>query len=257
MISKNTSYKLLSTLLMVLSTTSCFLKKPDLNKEQASTYHHMGNFTSKHADYKRAANLYKKAYKLDPSKSNSLLALAKVQIMMGQYEQAVSTYHKVLRQDKNNKQAKQGLAAAYFTSGEPIEAAEQWQQSLSQDPKNVEALNGLGLVMEQLHNYKGAQACFKVALKSSPESSLLLNNLGLTMALQGEVPHGIEQLRAAQKIAPSERLKNNISLLQSIAKNEASIDMLVDKLNAAFPKQKNAVTAEDKNTLNKYVQKWC
>lgn len=257
MISKSTTYKLLSTALMALSITACSLKKPDLNKEQASTYHHMGNFTSKHADYKRAASLYKKAYKLDPSKSNSLLALAKVQIMMGKSDQAVTTYHKVLRQDKNNKQARQGLAAAYFTAGEPVEAAEQWQQSLNQDPKNTEALNGLGLVMEQLHNYKGAQACFKVALKSSPESSLLLNNLGLTMALQGEVPNGIKKLRAAQKIAPSDRLKNNINLLQSIANNEASIDVLIDKLNAAFPKQKNSVTVENKSTLNKYVQKWC
>lgn len=257
MSSKSISYTLLSTSLMVLSITSCSLKKPDLNKEQASTYHHMGNFTSKHSDYKRAASLYKKAYKLDPSKSNSLLALAKVQIMMGKYDEAISTYHKVLHQDKNNKEARQGLATAYFTAGEPVEAAEQWQRSLNQDAKNKDALNGLGLVMEQLQNYKGAQACFKVALKSSPESSLLLNNLGLTMALQGEVSHGIEQLRAAQKIAPSARLKNNITLLQSIANNESSIEMLIDKLNAAFPKQKNAVTAEDKNTLNKYVQKWC
>lgn len=257
MFSNKTLYILLNSVLMILSLTSCSIKKPDLKKEQASTYHQMGNFTSKHSDYKRAANLYKKAYNLDPSKSNSLLALAKVQIMMGKSDQAVSTYHKVLRQDKNNKQAKQGLAAAYFTAGEPIEAAEQWQQSLNQDPKNIDALNGLGLVMEQLHHYKEAQACFKTALKSAPESSLLLNNLGLIMALQGEVPQGIEQLRAAQRIAPSTRLKNNINLLQSIASNEASIDMLVDKLNAAFPKQKSSVTSDNRKALNKYVQKWC
>ena len=77
------------------------------------------------------------------------------------------------------------------------------------------------------------------------------------MALQGEVPNGIKKLRAAQKITPSDRLKNNINLLQSIANNEATIDVLIDKLNAAFPKQKNSVTVENKSTLNKYVQKWC
>lgn len=257
MINKSSVWQLLANTLMVCALSACALKKPDLNKEQAATFHHMGNFTSKHADYNRAADMYKKAYKLDPSKSKSLVSLAKVQIMMGKYDEAITTYHKVLRQDKNSKPARQGLAVAYFTAGESLDAAEQWQLLLNQEPKNTEALNGLGLVMEQIHNYPRAQSCFKLALKTTPESPLLLNNLGLTLALQGALSQGIAQLRTAQKITPSERLKNNLNLLQAIANKEASLEVLMSKLDAGFPKQRTSLTAEHKQTLTKYVNKWC
>lgn len=254
---KGIVFNMAFSVLIVLALSSCALKKPDFKKEQAKTYHSMGNFTSKHADYARAADLYKKAHELDPQNSKSLLALAKVQLLLGTQDEAIATYKKVLLQDNKNKKAKQGLATAYYSSGESMDAVEQWSTVLKAEPHNVNALNGLGLVLEQTHHSKAAELCFRAALKTAANDTMLLNNLGLNLAIQGSVVQGIKQLRIAYKINSNPRLKNNIDLLQSIANKEQTIDVLLAKLESSFPKPKTKLSKKENEQLAQYAEKLC
>jgi len=134
-----------------LYQTSLNLYWPN-KKHRAHAFYGMAGIYFKTKEYKKAAEFYKQALKIDPNDEMSYKQLVLVLIKLKKWE----------------------------------EALKQVNFLLSSRPSNVDYLNYKGFILIKLKKYQSAIGCFKLALKQSPFSIKSITGIGAALELTGE-----------------------------------------------------------------------
>ncbi len=118
---------------------------------------------------KKAAPLLEKL-KNDPSNSDLLIQVAKIEVGTHQFKEAANYYGKALQVDPKNVAIRTEMASCMFYTGDVDGAISQLQVALHYDPKNVNSLFNLGMIKWQgKQDAQGALAAWQELLKSNPQ----------------------------------------------------------------------------------------
>ncbi len=155
----------------------------------------LGNEYFRQADFKTAADHYRKALTINPSYDLAIVNLAGAYRAMRDYDAAIIGYERYLEKDPKNAWIRYQLGELYVEIGELAKAESAFQQSLIDDTRVAAARNALGVVAIKRGDLAGAEQHIRAALAQKPDVRLAHFNLALIAEQRGEFPKAIEFYR--------------------------------------------------------------
>lgn len=132
-------------------------------------YHYnMGRCYSYKGDYDLALSEYLNAHRIDPSKSEAVKEIIKINEASGDKTSLMEFYEKLHRQEPDNPLALKGLGSVYFDMYEFSNAAEYYEKSLKLNTSDYEVYKNLGICYEKLHRTAQAKENYQKYLEKAP-----------------------------------------------------------------------------------------
>ena len=139
----------------------------------------LGNEYFRKADFKTAAEHYRKALEINPSYDLAIVNLAGAYRSMGDYEAAILGYERYLEKDPKNAWIRYQLGELYVDQGALAKAESAFNQALSDDTRVASARNALGVVAMKRGDLATAEQHIRAALEQKPDVRLAHFNLAL------------------------------------------------------------------------------
>jgi choline-sulfatase len=155
----------------------------------------LGNEYFRQADFKTAADHYKRALTINPSYDLAIVNLAGAYRAMRDYDAAILGYERYLEKDPKNAWIRYQLGELYVETGNLAKAESAFQQSLADDTRVAAARNALGVVAIKRGDLSGAETQIRAALAQKPDVRLAHFNLALIAEQRGDVQTAIEMYR--------------------------------------------------------------
>ncbi len=121
------------------SASALLEKLAQKNPSQRALVLLASNYESMH-EYSLAADAYKKAVNLDPSRSELKQAMAQDEALAGRYDDALATYHDLMQANAQDPQPYLRSAQIYREQKKMAEARQMIDKAKALDPENVEVL---------------------------------------------------------------------------------------------------------------------
>jgi Tfp pilus assembly protein PilF len=142
-------------------------------------HNNLGDMYTRHGDYDKAIEEFKKAIELKPNYGDAYHNLANVYHLKGQDDLALENYQKALSFNANLWQSYQNIAAIYFTQQKFDLAKESMEKALKINPNNAELHTNMGLLYKTLGDKQKAQEEFEKALQIDPQNQKAKQQLEL------------------------------------------------------------------------------
>lgn len=155
----------------------------------------LGNEYFKQADFKAAAEHYRKALAINPAYDLAIVNLAGAYRALRDYKAAIVGYERYLEKDPHNAWIRYQLGELYVETGDLARAESAFQQSLIDDTRVAAARNALGVIAFRRGDVAGAERHIRAALAQKPDVRLAHFNLALIAEHRGELPKAIEFYR--------------------------------------------------------------
>jgi tetratricopeptide (TPR) repeat protein len=136
--------------------------------------------------------------KLAPREKAGLLLLQK------QYDRAVKEYKKLLEHGEDDANVVRGLVQSYQGAGRLEEAEDYLKKRLGSSRRRSSLLYGLGYIYYLTRRINQAESFFAEAVQGDPANALAWNNWGAVLADKKLYSEGIEKVKKAIGINPSE-----------------------------------------------------
>ena len=155
----------------------------------------LGNEYFNQADFKTAAEHYRKALTINPAYDLAIVNLAGAYRAMRDYEAAIVGYERYLEKDAKNAWIRYQLGELYVEIGDLARAESAFRQSLIDDTRVAAARNALGVIAIRRGDLAAAEQHIRAALAQKPDVRLAHFNLALIAEQRGEHQKAIELYR--------------------------------------------------------------
>jgi len=132
--------------------------------------HKRGNVEMALQQYRRAADDFDSAHKLDEQDRGLLLDHAAALIWLHEYDKAILDYNQILAKESANAKAYFGRSLAYRKMRELQKALADLKKATTLDPAYAEAFSEISSIYYQLGDYKEALKTADTALRLQPRS---------------------------------------------------------------------------------------
>lgn len=139
----------------------------------------LGNEYFRQADFKTAAEHYRRALAINPAYDLAIVNLAGAYRAMRDYDAAILGYERYLEKDPKNAWIRYQLGELYVETGDLTRAESAFQQSLADDTRVAAARNALGVIAIKRGDLAGAETHIRAALAQKPDVRLAHFNLAL------------------------------------------------------------------------------
>jgi tetratricopeptide (TPR) repeat protein len=160
----------------------------------------IGDAQTNHVDEnmaRKAIEQYKMITDKEPSDTDSLVMMARLQKLLGDSVGAETSFKKVLSADADNEDAITGLAGVYSDRNNPKAASELLEKLATKNP-SPRALVALANLYEQMRQYSEAAETYAKALELDPSRAELKAAMAQDQALAG---HYDDALKTYQQVA--------------------------------------------------------
>ncbi|MBV9265850.1 MAG: tetratricopeptide repeat protein, partial [Acidobacteriaceae bacterium] len=152
---------------------------------------------------KRAIEQYKLVTDKDPSDTESLLMLGRLEKLVGNSVEAEAAFKKVLTTDPDNEDAVTGLATVYSDRGDP-KAGSDLLEKLNKKSPSSRTLVALANAYEQMRQYGLAADTYKKALDLDPSRTELKGPLAQSQALAGRYDEALQTFSDMAQASPQD-----------------------------------------------------
>ncbi len=142
----------------------------DENNDSYGYHYNMGRCYSYKQDYDLALAEYLNAHRFDPSKSEAVKEIIKINEAKGDKTSLMEFYEKLYRQEPDNTMALKGLGDVYADMYEFKNALEYYEKLVKADLNNYEAYKQIGFCYEKLKNLRLAKENYEKYLQKAPLS---------------------------------------------------------------------------------------
>ncbi len=140
-------------------------------KNDSYGYHYnMGKCYSYKQEYELALAEYLNAHRYDPSKSEAIKEVIKINEASGDKTSLMEFYEKLIRQEPDNPAALEGLGDVYADMYEFKDALGYYEKLAKTDTNNYEVYYKLGMCYEKLKNTASAKEAYEKYLAKAPLS---------------------------------------------------------------------------------------
>ena len=139
----------------------------------------LGNEYFRRADFKTAAQHYRRALEINPAYDLAIVNLAGAYRSLGDYEAAILGYERYLEKDPKNAWIRYQLGELYVDQGQLDKAESAFNQALADDTRVASARNALGVVAIRRGDLAQAEQHIRAALEQKPDVRLAHFNLAL------------------------------------------------------------------------------
>ena len=146
-----------------------------------SALHALGLIKASLSKHEEAAELLKKAIRLEPNESSLHYNLAKALQESGRDRESMPHHKKCINLAPNNPEAWLNYGKSLSRLGLNDEAFNAYQKSLEIKPNYVEALLNLGAALKELKQYEDAVIYANKAISFNPELSQAWSNKGVSL----------------------------------------------------------------------------
>ncbi|MBA1337633.1 MAG: Tetratricopeptide (TPR) repeat [Pelagibacterales bacterium] len=144
-----------------------------------------------------AADLYKKALKIDSSHEESLYLLGTLNLQQRKYDESEKLFQKALKVNPNHLNVKHNLAYIYLEIGKHEEAKKLFKEVLEVNPNHLDANYNLGNTYKFFGESEKAEKFYKKAIKINPNNPKAFNNLGNILKDLGKFNEAIDSYKKA------------------------------------------------------------
>ena len=155
----------------------------------------LGNEYFKQADFKTAADHYRRALTINPAYDLAIVNLAGAYRAMRDYDAAIVGYERYLEKDPKNAWIRYQLGELYVEIGDLSKAEAAFRQSLVDDTRVAAARNALGVIAFRRGDLATAEQHIRAALAQKPDVRLAHFNLALIAEERGEFQKAIDFYR--------------------------------------------------------------
>jgi tetratricopeptide (TPR) repeat protein len=156
-------------------------------------------------DFLSALSEYRLALEIDPSNTEALLAMARVQGReLGHGEEAMRTFERARAAAPRDAEIPFQIGNHLYGLGEVEEAAAQYRQATDLDPLHQRAFNNLGAALRELGDDAGALEALERAAAIDPAYAAPHKNLGNVHADQGRPAEALAAYRRYVELGGSD-----------------------------------------------------
>ncbi len=142
------------------------------SKDDEYGYHYnMGRCYSYKQEWELALSEYLNAHKVDPTRSEAVKEIIKVNQTLGDKTSMMEFYEKLYNQEPNNPIALKGLGDIYFDMYEFKNALEYYEKLLKVGSVNYEVFKQIGFCHEKLKDLSSAKDAYEKYLAQAPLSA--------------------------------------------------------------------------------------
>ena len=144
-----------------------------------------------------AADLYKKALKIDSFHEETLYLLGTLKLQQRKYEASEELLKKVLKINSNHLNAKHNLAYIFIEIGKHAESKRLLKEVLEVNPNHLDANYNMGNIYKFFGESEKAEEFYKKAIKINPNNPKAFNNLGNILKDLGKFNEAIDSYEKA------------------------------------------------------------
>lgn len=142
----------------------------DANSDMYGYHYNMGKCYSYKQDYELALAEYLNAHRIDPSKSEAVKEIIKINESKGDKTSLMEFYEKLARQEPDSELALKGLGDVYADMYEFKSAIEYYNRLIKVNPNNTDVYYKLGLCFEKIKDIGSAKENYEKYLAKAPLS---------------------------------------------------------------------------------------
>ena len=192
------------------------------NHENASRVAAMkADATATEGDPQKAAEAYTELIKKRPDLARPRINLASVYMSEGQFPLAMVTLRELVRLFPDDPMGHLLLSYALQATQATAEARKELETALRLKPDYADAHFALGMAEEQNSEIDKAVSAYRNAVQSNARHVQARTALGLALKKQGKLDEAIEELTAAARLSPGDRVPQAY-LEKAIAEQKAS-----------------------------------
>jgi tetratricopeptide (TPR) repeat protein len=167
------------------------------------SHYNLGRAYAARGDYEQSRQQFQKAIDLRPDYILARLALAQLQVALGQYDAALKTAQEVLARDRANVNARLIESAALMGQRKFGDSRQLLDGMLKANPSSPDILYQLGVVSLAESKFKDAEEAFRRAYQLNPANSRGLMGLVETDMAQNKPDQALARLQAESAKAPA------------------------------------------------------
>ena len=179
-----------------------------LDPGRASAHFELARLLANRGQADEAIRRLTRATDLAPDYKQAHYQLALLLDRIGRPTEALGRYDRVLALDPDYAEAGTRRAAALASSGRSAEAIEILSERVSRTPSDAVALQALSAVLRQQNRVGEAREGLERGLRSetfaAADEARLRRELGGILAIEGRLRDAVRELRAAQRLDPTE-----------------------------------------------------
>jgi len=157
--------------------------------------------------YDESRVLLEKVLKANPNQADTLLELGVLDLVQKRYKEAGEVFQKAYSVDPSNLRGLLGVSEIYFQQNEPDKAIKVLEDEVQKQPQRTDLKKEKANAEFRARHFDKAVADYQSILpryKDSPiEQAEIYFRIGLTLGSRGDLDKGIENVRIARKLVPS------------------------------------------------------
>lgn len=234
---RSTSILMSTSLIAVLLTTGCNMKRPERVDGQVAlnglpspnvkgiddTLSESAKAAEAKGDYKKAAHFYQQLADKEPENITFKLQFAEAARRAEIFKPALDAYDTILTKQPDNMDALEGKGLTLLGKGDFDSAVDALDNVIKKDANRWRSLNALGVIFAGKGMQNEAIDYFTKALEISKNNVRVLNNMGLSLAIQKATKDAIDALQLASSLASKDepnvkkQIDLNLALVYGIA----------------------------------------
>jgi Flp pilus assembly protein TadD len=178
-------------------------------------------------DLAAAVGVYRRAAAIEPRAVAAYVAAGNTLLEMGQFNEAIVTYNSALTQEAHDPEALRGLARAYLMTAKPELAGKPLAVAFQDTPDDPKLLQLIGVADDVAGQHEEAQARYRRGLELMPRDPALTLNLALSLALTGNYPEAVAELRPlATAPTSSPRERQTLALIYGLQGDQRAAEQM-------------------------------
>lgn len=177
----------------------------------------VGHNALKNNNYSAATQIFRRLHDTMPRRLEPLLGLGDALFAQKAYNEAADAFRTALALKSDDHTARRGLGEALVQSGRVQDGIMHLERALA-NGKKASLFNKIGVAHEIDGAPETAQAYFRSGLALHPDNIPLRNNLALSLALSGNYPEAVSQMRRVlEHPAANRRHRMNLAFVHGMS----------------------------------------
>lgn len=196
--------KLLERQSLTAKARECYVASLRLSARSIEAHMSLGRLEESEGRLRAALQSYSNAVRLDPKYAGGHLAVGNAQVKLEALDKAEESYRTAIALDPNYADAIFNLANTVREQDRPEEALEWYRRAIALPGcAGADTYNNYGLTLSDLNQHDEAEKAFRMAGELRPDFDEAYFNLGKELTTFGDAMVGMEMLRRAISINPS------------------------------------------------------